>query len=550
MLDITPQFFVKLYKKRDFYMDFTIKSQLSALILTALMERDMYGLEIIQDVLIRSNGDVSIKQPSLYSNLKRMEANGYITSYWQVSDIGGNRHYYSITDLGRKLYNEMQLEIFAAQRRMRRVMDPETTGKPVPPVLAAIEEITELKDIKEKQTELKESHPGNPTVLEQQSLFAFNNPQEPTTIKAENHNKKTSDSPQYDMFNTKPEQDPSKNDAVLYDKEGRILNKAIRMSLDEPVEFLPSEAKTVVVVKEIETIAEKPMVEEVVVNEPPAPIVAEPVILEPIYPKEVLKRNNDDAVLITERKEKTTEEDQGVFITLRPGSNDLPRVKRIDPANLDIYAKTTGRNMPEPVKETMYNPTDRKGNYSQLIGSLYNRSANHEQKEEIFTSYKQLSSYYAEKGIWFQEYSKTAKERKYQTNKIHFLRSLLVFVLTCLLTGGSYWLFSALGYTKEATNFIYIIPPCFAMLFVLYCGYQWLQTQSRPPKKPWSMYLAAGLWILAIAITLIIHIFSYATSSFSDMMIRASTLLFPSIICIMIPVNTLIADMLYKKLKF
>ena len=59
------------------------------------------GYEIIKEVEQQTNGKVKLKQPSLYSSLKRFEQKGYITSYWGDSDIGGRRHYYSITPTGK-----------------------------------------------------------------------------------------------------------------------------------------------------------------------------------------------------------------------------------------------------------------------------------------------------------------------------------------------------------------------------------------------------------------------------------------------------------------
>ncbi len=71
------------------------------IILESLMEGDKYGYEIIQEVSRRSDGKIVLKQPSLYSSLKRFEQKGYISSYWGDSDIGGRRHYYTITEPGR-----------------------------------------------------------------------------------------------------------------------------------------------------------------------------------------------------------------------------------------------------------------------------------------------------------------------------------------------------------------------------------------------------------------------------------------------------------------
>ena len=78
------------------------RGQLSCVILSTLLKQDKYGYEIIDEVLKNSQGKISIKQPSLYSSLKRMEEQSLISSYWRDSDIGGKRHYYHLTDLGKK----------------------------------------------------------------------------------------------------------------------------------------------------------------------------------------------------------------------------------------------------------------------------------------------------------------------------------------------------------------------------------------------------------------------------------------------------------------
>ncbi len=75
------------------------------IILESLLSGDKYGYEIIKEVEEKSNGKIILKQPSLYSSLKRFETKGYITSYWGDSDIGGRRHYYTITEIGKNYYN-------------------------------------------------------------------------------------------------------------------------------------------------------------------------------------------------------------------------------------------------------------------------------------------------------------------------------------------------------------------------------------------------------------------------------------------------------------
>lgn len=70
------------------------------ILLKALQSGDKYGYEICKEIEEKSNGTYILKQPSLYSGLKRLEAQKLITSYWKDSDLGGRRHYYSLTPAG------------------------------------------------------------------------------------------------------------------------------------------------------------------------------------------------------------------------------------------------------------------------------------------------------------------------------------------------------------------------------------------------------------------------------------------------------------------
>lgn len=89
-------------------MDLYAKGQLSFLILNCLFERDFYGLDFISEIYNKSNGRIELKKPSVYSNLTRMEKQGYVSSYLKNSDLGPNRKYYSITEKGRNFYQELK----------------------------------------------------------------------------------------------------------------------------------------------------------------------------------------------------------------------------------------------------------------------------------------------------------------------------------------------------------------------------------------------------------------------------------------------------------
>ncbi len=76
-------------------------ADLIPLILLELNECDKYGFELTKSIETKSKGNIIIKQPTLYTILKKLEKSKFISSYWQDSDIGGKRHYYKITDNGR-----------------------------------------------------------------------------------------------------------------------------------------------------------------------------------------------------------------------------------------------------------------------------------------------------------------------------------------------------------------------------------------------------------------------------------------------------------------
>ncbi|MGN0822440.1 MAG: helix-turn-helix transcriptional regulator [Candidatus Gallimonas sp.] len=87
-----------------------IRGHINTIILRALYDGDKYGYEIIADIERKSHGQYSMKQPSLYSALKRLEKEGYITSYWGGSVSGGRRKYFSLTDAGKEISERNQAE--------------------------------------------------------------------------------------------------------------------------------------------------------------------------------------------------------------------------------------------------------------------------------------------------------------------------------------------------------------------------------------------------------------------------------------------------------
>lgn len=83
-----------------------IRGHIDSILLRILKDSDQYGYELMKQVSILSDGQYELKEPSLYTSLKRLEKQGAIISYWGDESQGGRRKYYHITEQGRAQYED------------------------------------------------------------------------------------------------------------------------------------------------------------------------------------------------------------------------------------------------------------------------------------------------------------------------------------------------------------------------------------------------------------------------------------------------------------
>lgn len=83
-----------------------IRGHTDAIILNVLRQGDSYGYEIYKKIIQLSGNQYELKEATLYSTFRRLEQDGYITSYWGDETQGGRRKYYRITEEGKKFYEE------------------------------------------------------------------------------------------------------------------------------------------------------------------------------------------------------------------------------------------------------------------------------------------------------------------------------------------------------------------------------------------------------------------------------------------------------------
>jgi len=79
-----------------------IKGNMTLILLSALYDGDRYGYEISKEVLRLTDGEIQLKEGSLYPALHKLEKQGYTLSYWQQSENGvPGRKYYNLTEKGK-----------------------------------------------------------------------------------------------------------------------------------------------------------------------------------------------------------------------------------------------------------------------------------------------------------------------------------------------------------------------------------------------------------------------------------------------------------------
>jgi len=70
------------------------------------MRGDAYGFEIYNRILEQTGEQYELKETTLYSSYRRLEAEGCIISYWGDESQGARRKYYRISNKGRAVFEQ------------------------------------------------------------------------------------------------------------------------------------------------------------------------------------------------------------------------------------------------------------------------------------------------------------------------------------------------------------------------------------------------------------------------------------------------------------
>lgn len=83
-----------------------IRGNTDTIILNVLRQGDSYGYEIYKTIIDLSGNQYELKEATLYTAFRRMEQEGYISSYWGDETQGGRRKYYRISNKGLEVYEQ------------------------------------------------------------------------------------------------------------------------------------------------------------------------------------------------------------------------------------------------------------------------------------------------------------------------------------------------------------------------------------------------------------------------------------------------------------
>src|SRR6185437_15053874 len=100
-----------------------LQGTLDLLILRTLLSGRAHGHAIAKHIQITSEDLLQVETGSLYPALHRLEAKGWITATWELSDKGKRARYYRLTPSGRKQLAAEQSKWQAFSRAMGLVLE-------------------------------------------------------------------------------------------------------------------------------------------------------------------------------------------------------------------------------------------------------------------------------------------------------------------------------------------------------------------------------------------------------------------------------------------
>lgn len=99
------------------------KGSVEMLILMLLYDEPMYGYQLSQSILERSDGIINIPEGSLYPTLYKLLDNSYVSDERRLVGKRMSRIYYSITTSGVERLKTLYAEYLLVQQGVQKIFD-------------------------------------------------------------------------------------------------------------------------------------------------------------------------------------------------------------------------------------------------------------------------------------------------------------------------------------------------------------------------------------------------------------------------------------------
>ncbi len=578
-------------------MAFNSSGQISYLILDSLSSNSKYGLEIIEYISQKTGGNYILKKPTLYSSLTRMEKKGLISSsYWGESELGGKRHYYTITNEGKRELEALSAEYANANYSEPTSPQPTNENKSTVDTLSQTQESTTSSNavdekkpvflqqdnlfdmVKPTPAKIVETEEKPSSIIENQiDIFSFEAslPKQEEVIKAEEKTVETVTNIA-ETTNTETQSDDAKfldehekltpnqeaQNRILYDTSSDLKKYRKRKSFSEnqiEMAMVYENAEDREIQKaRIEQLKQAMLNsrQNAQANQQPTVPTSQPVFAQQntsftkqeIYQQTQTQPEVDETPL-------TNKKDDAVFITHRIDASEMPIQKKISPTNIEVNIYDD--NLPAPKRNSELEPT-----YKDMMAKLFERKkekntqaapAQPVQKiEEVpvqqqsFSDYNSLKKYYSTHGIEFKEYRKSNVTRHHNTNFLNFINSAILLVLSGIGSAILFGILSAIGLVKAETNFMFYTLPVLFLVYFIYAG---IKYKTMPSKKATLVYNAIINWAIALLASVIIFVINVMCGmQFETISAFITTLAVPIYAVLLIfPINYYIKKFIYKK---
>ncbi len=105
-----------------------LQGTLEMLVLKTLVLSPLHGYGISKAIRANSSGALDIEFGSLYPALKRLEAKGWVSSKWEISESNRKAKYYRLTPAGRKQLQREHSKWADFVSAVAQIMGPATEG--------------------------------------------------------------------------------------------------------------------------------------------------------------------------------------------------------------------------------------------------------------------------------------------------------------------------------------------------------------------------------------------------------------------------------------